>query len=70
MATHANAAIDYESAPVTAGGLPPTHHGIEVAKKEKDTAYVNPQDVIVSAAADLDLGENEPSDEEYATLRK
>jgi hypothetical protein len=70
---HANATLDLESANVPASALPTSDITPAQAKEEKEAIYGatvgNNDEVVVAAAGGLD-GEEEPTDEEYATLRK
>jgi hypothetical protein len=64
---------DYESAPVPPTGLPANEIHPAPPKNTKevfDGPAGHTQDVSVSQAAEYLDGEIEPSEEEYATLRK
>jgi hypothetical protein len=70
--SHPNATLDLESSPVPASALPANDITPIQAKEEKQAIYgttVGNDEVVVAAAAFLD-GEEEPTDEEYSTLRK
>lgn len=65
--------MDYESAPVPATGLPANEIHPAPPKEAKEV-FSGPaghnRDVTVTQAAEYLDGEIEPSEEEYATLRK
>lgn len=66
-----NAILDLESAPVTAFGLPGSHveHTTFQAERDKVIGATGNNAVTVGPAG-ADDEDEEPTDEEYATMRK
>lgn len=70
MSMHPNATLDLESAHVPASAVPNSHLTDEEIYDEKKETFAGDNDVMITAAGDYNEGEEEPTDEEYATLRK
>ncbi|ORX40241.1 putative integral membrane peptide transporter [Kockovaella imperatae] len=68
-AAHTNVVADVISGPVPAEAVPQDHDVVEERKEEKKYARQNNDQVVVGAAVDLH-DSDEPTDEEYKTLRK
>ena len=68
-AAHSNVVGDVISAPVPAVAVPQEHDNHHNHKDEKGDISPAQDQVVVSAAADLH-DSDEPTDEEYKTLRK
>ncbi|KAL7423123.1 hypothetical protein Q5752_002422 [Cryptotrichosporon argae] len=66
--SHPNATLDYESAPVTAGGIPTAEHAAKTKELVVGAHGTDAIEVLPAAAADGD--EEYPTEEELSTLRK